>query len=119
MTQPSDIPTAPARYVAVCDVLGFSHMVETTPLLEVREGYREIIQDALAAAQTRGQTIWPDGRTETHATPRVGCAVFSDSIIAWSISIDGESEPSPSACASNFFSFVGQLILRGLRKTDL
>jgi hypothetical protein len=72
------------KYVAVCDVLGFSNLVETTPLDSVRQGYEEIIDGAMGAATLRSQTAWPDGRTETRVTPLVGTAVFSDSIIVWS-----------------------------------
>jgi hypothetical protein len=106
------------RYVAVCDVLGFSWLVQNTPLEDVRDCYREIIKNAIGASALTSKTTWPDGRTEMHVTDLVGTAVFSDSIIVWSRPLDsGLPEPYPGERAATFFLFIGKLILFSLRKT--
>jgi hypothetical protein len=105
------------RYVAVCDVLGFSHLVQTLPLENVFEGYREIIRDVLDEAESKERTFWPDGSTDEMVTQRVGSAVFSDSIIVWSRDWSRVDEPYPGAGVVNFFLFIGGLVLRSLRKT--
>jgi hypothetical protein len=103
-----------SRYVAMCDVLGFSHLVETNALELVRDGYAEIVGEALRSSRLTSQTILPDGSVKESSMLTVGTAVFSDTLIAWSL-------PNPSSdltlVSSYFFSFVGQLILGGLRRT--
>ena len=106
------------RYVAVCDVLGFSKLLENHTLEQVAEGYRELVEWAKAASQLRGYTVWPDGtQSAVRVTMLVETAVFSDTIIVWSRDLV-DPEPYGGARASNFFHFVGQLILGGLRRTS-
>ena len=107
-----------ARYIAVCDVLGFSWLVQNTSLEDVRDGYREIIKNAMGASKLTSKTTWPDSRIERSVTDLVGTAVFSDSIVVWSRPLDSQlPEPYPGARAVSFFAFMGQLILFSLRKT--
>lgn len=114
--------TAPAaavtRYVAVCDVLGFKHLVQSEPLDALREGYREIIEYAKRAAVSRSETTW-GGRTEVRVEEKVGTTVFSDSIIVWSTPVpSGTIDPYRGAPDITFFVFIGHLILQSLRKTS-
>ena len=73
------------RYVAVCDVLGFSKLLENHTLEQVAEGYRELVGWAKAASELKGYTVWPDGtQSAVSVTMLVETAVFSDTIIVWS-----------------------------------
>ncbi len=114
--------SATRRYLAICDVLGFSQLVETTSLEDVYLGFREIINHALASSKAReGRIYHPDGRIETRLSPpSVGISVFSDSIIVWSQpqSPDSFGDPRDGLQAALFFKFIGHLILWGLRRTS-
>jgi class 3 adenylate cyclase len=113
--------TAPAvaiaRYVAVCDVLGFKDLVQSKPLEALREGYHEIIDYAKRAAVSKSETTWK-GRTDVGVEEKVGTTVFSDSIIVWSTPVSsGTIDPYRGAPDRTFFVFIGHLILQSLRKT--
>lgn len=81
------------RWVAVCDVLGFSDLVRTKPLEQLCGEYLRLLEEArkLAGAQQGAEF----GREGFHLLfDPVELAVFSDTILVWSDPIPSELEAS-------------------------
>jgi hypothetical protein len=84
-----------ARYVAVCDVLGFlvarpEHFTEGRA-----RGLPRDNQERDGSVETHNQNTWPDRRTEMCVANLVGTAVLRDIIIVWSRPKDaGLTEPT-------------------------
>lgn len=94
------------RFVAVADVLGFSHLVRRIPLADLIQRYEQLI----AASRPRNRAITTqDLVTGELRTERTGIdyAVFSDTILLWS----GSDQWSVQA----FFEHLSALISQSIR----
>jgi hypothetical protein len=85
------------RFVAVCDVLGFKQMLADEPLEELAERCQRLINSSreVSAERQAYGILGKGGPLEWNGRSQVGHAVFSDSLVLWSGSINEHSLYSP------------------------
>lgn len=87
------------RYVALCDVLGFSALVKSYDTQTLAKKYDDMLREAKASCLMI--KTYPSPKPWVGKRYRAGSAVFSDTILLWS-DTDGEARDD----AGSFFSYV-------------
>ena len=99
------LPIAP-RYVGMCDVLGFSDLVESQELVDVYFRYWKLLESARI-------------HMKTYSTPQISggsvsmkdnYAIFSDTLLLWSDDLSPPYDGAELVIVSNFFSLCASLI---------
>ena len=104
--------------VAMCDVLGFSRMVQVLPLETLAQQYVDLLDTLYTARWKHVDDVVRTYQTMSEVTvhpnefPRV--AVFSDTVIIW-MAIAPDMKPETAlASTEQFFGAVALLIARGI-----
>lgn len=74
-----------SRYLAVCDVLGFTNSVASQPVWELADRYRRLVDETKRSCAGLIPDADPTlGRQPSWAREKLGHAVFSDTLFLWS-----------------------------------
>lgn len=95
------------RYIAMCDILGFSAFIQKTNLIEAVEQFSRMRQRAIQNAVTqRVHTLGKDGyRLDIESIPYI---IFSDTLLMWTEV--GENDCPEAKQVYNFFDGIACLL---------
>jgi hypothetical protein len=103
-------PPLTSRYVAICDVLGFKHKLQTLTLAELAGRYHLLTLRVLHLVRSTN-TLFPDSPKKSDF---VHHAIISDTCLLWSAALTPEESPLDWGTTSAFFDTCNLLIIMGL-----
>lgn len=104
----TNMETPANRMVALCDILGFSPLIETEPLADIIEHHLPRFLDALENSVTHNQPVEGDlSITRLPQSDKLGVAWFSDTVLLYAL------DDSDEAC-KKVIETAGWLLFRTL-----
>ncbi|HEX8174097.1 MAG TPA: hypothetical protein VF543_03140 [Pyrinomonadaceae bacterium] len=100
------------RYIAMIDILGFAHLVETSPLMQIVEQTESILRGWPDNLYLAWVAINDDGSLTSGYSYELGKAHFSDTLILWTRPID-ETFKYKTQEEFCFLQTVSQIICNG------